>query len=252
MARPKAHLFLSQLKGQSHKNNWIKSVLSSGLKPGVKVLHEFSDGATDIQMSAAEIWCIAHYRLCGAQLTNGTDGGEGACGRIVSNATRAKLSQSSRGRHASKETRQKMSMSHKGRGRAPRTPEWCRKISESQKGKKLSPDHRAKISAALTGTVRYIPSIKTKEKISQSLKGRKATIEARINQSLAQTGKRRRSYKNNTSGAKGVYWSKGCCKWVAQVSINGKRKYLGIFASKQDAVDAVSGVICVDKSTSTS
>lgn len=34
---------------------------------------------------------------------------------------------------------------------------------------------------------------------------------------------------DNKSGIKGVYWSKNRNKWVAQIRINSKSKYLGIF-----------------------
>jgi hypothetical protein len=43
---------------------------------------------------------------------------------------------------------------------------------------------------------------------------------------------------NNTSGYKGVYWHKRASKWVAQISENGKRKYLGRFANAEDAAHA--------------
>ena len=43
---------------------------------------------------------------------------------------------------------------------------------------------------------------------------------------------------NNTSGFKGVYWSKSVKKWLSQITINGKWKYLGVFADINDAADA--------------
>lgn len=46
------------------------------------------------------------------------------------------------------------------------------------------------------------------------------------------------AYANNTSGSKGVCWHKGARKWMAQITVDGKCRYLGLFAKKQDAVDA--------------
>jgi adenylate kinase family enzyme len=42
----------------------------------------------------------------------------------------------------------------------------------------------------------------------------------------------------NTSGYKGVHYYKKNGKWTAYITINGKRKHLGYFARKQDAIRA--------------
>lgn len=44
--------------------------------------------------------------------------------------------------------------------------------------------------------------------------------------------------KQNTSGIKGVYWHKNKEKWQANIQIDNKLLYLGIFDSKQDAINA--------------
>lgn len=44
--------------------------------------------------------------------------------------------------------------------------------------------------------------------------------------------------KQNTSGIKGIYWHKNKEKWQANIQVNGKLLYLGIFDSKQDAINA--------------
>ncbi|EHL80566.1 HNH endonuclease signature motif containing protein [Citrobacter portucalensis] len=36
-------------------------------------------------------------------------------------------------------------------------------------------------------------------------------------------------YKNNTSGSKGIYFNKRAKKWQAQILIDGKREYLGLY-----------------------
>lgn len=43
---------------------------------------------------------------------------------------------------------------------------------------------------------------------------------------------------NNTSGYKGVHWSKRNKKWVSGITLNGKLIYLGLFINKEDAAKA--------------
>lgn len=43
---------------------------------------------------------------------------------------------------------------------------------------------------------------------------------------------------NNTSGIKGVYWDKRSNKWEAAIQINMKKKSLGYFKNKEDAIKA--------------
>lgn len=46
-------------------------------------------------------------------------------------------------------------------------------------------------------------------------------------------------YAHNTSGAKGVVWSKACNKWIARIKVMGRSKHLGVFSSKEDATEFV-------------
>lgn len=41
--------------------------------------------------------------------------------------------------------------------------------------------------------------------------------------------------KSNTSGYKGVSWHIHSKKWIARITVNGNRKFLGYFANKKDA-----------------
>ncbi len=43
---------------------------------------------------------------------------------------------------------------------------------------------------------------------------------------------------NNTSNVKGVYWNKRDQKWLAQIMVDGRLKYLGPYSSFEDAVCA--------------
>lgn len=43
---------------------------------------------------------------------------------------------------------------------------------------------------------------------------------------------------DNTSGHKGVSWSKKSCKWYAYINVGGKMIALGLFPRKEDAISA--------------
>lgn len=48
----------------------------------------------------------------------------------------------------------------------------------------------------------------------------------------------RRRYRDSKSGYKGVTWSKAANKWKAQIRIQGRLIYLGVYAAAEDAFDA--------------
>lgn len=50
--------------------------------------------------------------------------------------------------------------------------------------------------------------------------------------------KNQKKYSNNSSGITGVYWYERYRKWAAQITINGKVKYLGRFEEVDDAISA--------------
>ena len=114
-------------------------------------------------LSKEEVKWIAHYRKLGARLTNLTDGGEGAAGRVLS-----------------AKSIEKMSNSHKGQpgywtGKK-RNPATCRKISESNLGKKawnkgipLTDECKQKLSIAMQGRT---VSESTRKKLSEAHKGK--------------------------------------------------------------------------------
>lgn len=52
----------------------------------------------------------------------------------------------------------------------------------------------------------------------------------------SQNAMNRNKPSNNTSGHKGVFWSKQQKKWRAVIKVNGQKKYLGHFRSYADAV----------------
>lgn len=50
-----------------------------------------------------------------------------------------------------------------------------------------------------------------------------------------QNAQNRRMHKSNKWGMKGITWKKARGKWQAQIEANGKAKYLGTFATKEEA-----------------
>ena len=53
-----------------------------------------------------------------------------------------------------------------------------------------------------------------------------------------ENSRNRSMHLNNKSGFSGVCWKKRVSKWLASISINGKRKHLGYFKDIDDAIEA--------------
>jgi hypothetical protein len=49
---------------------------------------------------------------------------------------------------------------------------------------------------------------------------------------------RTRLNRNNTSGVTGVSWDRSVGKWMAHITINRRRKTLGVYLRKEDAIEA--------------
>ncbi len=107
----------SYTKFNTHKNNWLKSLVTRNLKPNVIIIQEFSD-INNNDLYQFEIKWIAYFKNMGCPLTNGTDGGPG---RIS---------------HQTEETKAKISKSHKGMEKPwLRTKEVRLKVGKLLKGK---------------------------------------------------------------------------------------------------------------------
>jgi len=157
LSRPQKHANPSRLKNVfTHNANWIRGLLEHKLMYEVEVL----ETTTPQFLAEAEKFWIGYYRMIGANLTNLTDGGEGAPGY-----------------KQSPEHRQKIGLSNKGKGRrgGPRVPlsqSTKLKISQANSGKIRSPEVGASIAARQTG--RQL-SAATKLKMSKSHMGAKPT-----------------------------------------------------------------------------
>jgi hypothetical protein len=118
--RMKQHLYPNQLKTKTHRNDWIKSLLQEGKKPGFIILER-----NVVNSDEAEIRWIAEMRTMGARLVNGTNGGDGHKG----------------GAALSEETKKRIGDAHKGQKRSPeavanmkasQTYEWAQKRRETK------------------------------------------------------------------------------------------------------------------------
>ena len=131
---------------------------------------------------------------------NMTLGGDGAVGVVPGEATRLK-----------------MSLGKKG---VPLSPTAAAKLAATRFGRPVSPETRAKIGRANTGR-RHLPDALVKI----------AKNSARVGEATRE--KRRRSM---LLGSKGVTFDTQRGKWVAQLHIKGAHKYLGRFATEQEAL----------------
>jgi hypothetical protein len=85
--RPKQHR--NKRGGDNgYKLNWLKNLQKCGLTYSIAILEVCSLDS----LSEQEAWWISYARMCGWRLTNLTDGGDGCTGRVLSAATKAKIS----------------------------------------------------------------------------------------------------------------------------------------------------------------
>lgn len=56
--------------------------------------------------------------------------------------------------------------------------------------------------------------------------------------SHAENCRNQENFSNNTSGHTGVHWFKRDQMWIARIQVEGKRKFLGKFDSKDEAIEA--------------
>lgn len=71
--RYKGHLKKSSLRAHTHKNYWLKSLISSNLLPEIKIIATVKE----VSWKYWEIYYINYYKSIGCSLTNTAEGGEG-------------------------------------------------------------------------------------------------------------------------------------------------------------------------------
>lgn len=216
----------------------FKDIISLGCCT-VEIVDQF---ILESQAHAHEIELIAQYGrrdLGVGPLVNKTDGGEGASGAILSEEHLKALADANignkytLGRVLSEEHRSKIRKAMMG--------------NTHMLGKTLPQETRAKLSAALKGipksekiranlahlnSIRIITS-ETKAKISAALAGKSLSAEhvAKVKAGMSLGGPRRGEFK-------GVSLHKAARKWVAEITIDRKKKYLGLFPNAVEAARA--------------
>lgn len=107
----------------------------------------FQEFVSETDCTNAEMYWIKFFdsRKNGYNLT---DGGEGCCGRIISEETRDKMRRSATGRKLSDETKEKLRQINLGK-----IPTNIEQLKVMNIGKHLSEDHKKKISEARVGIV---------------------------------------------------------------------------------------------------
>lgn len=151
-------------KKDTHKNRWIKSVLSFGVVPVMIILESFCDDNQDMWQSREVFW-ISKLKIDGHKLTNLKDGGAGGSSialksksshlRLIASFTperRALIAASNR-RRAGLPTAKRGPASEQAKAnlKAAFTPERLAKMSILFKGRKRSAESIAKAVKKMTG-----------------------------------------------------------------------------------------------------
>ncbi len=148
-----------------HKNTYFHNAIR---KHGIDNFEwsVLTETDSESKLNALEKFYIMAYRKMGL-IYNLTDGGEGSSGRIYS-----------------EETKKKMSDSHKGKKLKPFTEEHKRKIAE--KTRNMSEEQRQKIRESNS---KRVHTEESRIKRSEKLKGKKLSDETRAKLSASRKGK---------------------------------------------------------------
>jgi hypothetical protein len=186
-------------KAHNHFIHTIEKIRKEGNEPLVKI---YKNNLCEKEAYELEMLLIKKYGKkvdgtgCLCNKTNGGEGG-GVIGRVVSEETRKKMSESQKGKKLSEE--QIEHLRELGRNVSE---EIKKRISITNTGRKLSEETRKKMSDSRRGRV---VSEETRKKLSESLKGRVVSKETKEKLRIANIGKKhseetknklREAYKN--------------------------------------------------------
>lgn len=165
--RYRDHLLASNLKSNTHKNHWIKSLLQTGEQPECHVLEYTQEKRLD----ETERWWILYAKLSLWPLTNATEGGEGSAGRVISSETRRKISESLKGRKLSEDHKEKCRVNMLGNKYTlgfKHKEQSKQAMSLKRKGVRKSAEVRTNMSKAMRATRRKWTDIELVEAVKTS------------------------------------------------------------------------------------
>lgn len=162
--RLKGHIKESNKKtNNTHKNNWINSLLIKNIKPNILIL----DIVKEKGWQFWEQWWIALFKSWGSNLTNHTDGGDGVKSREhqleIIKKIKYKLSLIENPAKRP-EVRKKISEALKGR---VISDEWKANMSKNGKGKKMPDSMKLKSKERMLGnqlTKKYLESLTAEDR----------------------------------------------------------------------------------------
>ncbi len=172
--RFREHLLEAKSGKNTHKNNWIMSLIKNNLKPEIEIIE------LDLNNSEGDFWeqhYISLYKSFGFYLVNKTNGGESK-----EEKSRLKISAKLKGHSMSEYTKQKLKESRKGKTPwnkgLTKSDSRVKKYADKNIGKKHSEQTRRKISKSHAGKKAVITE-EVKKKISETLKGHKVSEETK-------------------------------------------------------------------------
>lgn len=174
-ARFREHLSRAVTGGRTHRDCWIRSLLSAGVRPTYQVIEQ---GTGEGWQDRERFWIARHKST--TDLTNCTEGGEGIPGYVPTPELRQKWSQMRAGVPYAPGRRSAML------GRK-HTPEAVEKIRQASTGRKMPDSMKAKISAARKGKPL---SAEQRERLVECHRGKTLTEEHRRKIAAATVGRK--------------------------------------------------------------
>jgi hypothetical protein len=142
-----SHVATAALNYNSHKNNWIKKLLASGIRPEIRVLETIPAAQSQNWPAREQAW-ISFGRRIGWNLTNGSSGGDaGGRGKQHSEETKRKMSKARKRFLCEHPEHLKLIAPKPGRY----SPETIKRMSETQKACWDNAARRAALSANMKG-----------------------------------------------------------------------------------------------------
>ena len=172
--RFKQHLSISfRNKNINYTTNWINFLIDKKLKPRMIII----EITNKKNWKTKEKYWIDYFKKAGNILTNHTNGGNGSPGRILSDLTKRKISQTTQGRipwnknkkgySFSDQAKINISNGHKG---LKKSKSHCENLSNALKGKKKSKESIMKMANSKRGKKWGFHTKEAKEKMSEIAK----------------------------------------------------------------------------------